>query len=119
MVSFLQLHPKESSNRLCDVSYGVVGQWLRRATAVLGYGSVAFRSHSLRRGGAIQLFIDGMEASRIMLYGCWQQERPCRMYIRSGEAELMALDNAVTPALRSRIYSLACLTPFSLNLPLD
>lgn len=116
--AFLKLHPKELDNRLCDVSYGIVGRWLRRSTAVLGYENVAFRSHSLRRGGATQLFIDGAELSRIMIYGRWQNERSCRLYIQSAEAELLSLENAVSPALQSRIRALASLTPLSLDLPL-
>ena len=54
---------------LFDVSYAAVNQLLAAATRSLGYRHVHVTSHSLRRGAATELALNGWTLSSIMQAG--------------------------------------------------
>jgi integrase len=70
------------------LSYVSVNRMLAVYSQFLGY-EVVFRSHSLRRGGATALLIQGLPFADIQLFGRWASDRSCRLYLRKGEALLL------------------------------
>ena len=45
----------------------------------------------MRRGGATTLFHCGIHLSDVMMRGRWSSENSCRLYVRTGEAALIAI----------------------------
>jgi len=80
-------HPR----KVCPTSYGTFRLWLAKVLVVLGCGAVKFRSHSLRRGGATTLFMQGQSLAHVMCFGRRASESSCRIYIRSGEAAVIRI----------------------------
>jgi len=93
----------DSRNRFADVSYPRVCRWMLKAAVALGFpAETRFTPHSLRRGGATQLFINGVEVETIMVLGRWAQLRSCREYLRLGETGLLRANPAVPAAAWDR-----------------
>jgi len=81
---------RQRSQRLFWCSYSKLRVWLKRATDHLGFTDVAFRSHSLRRGAATELFAARVPLERIMMFGRWASESNCRLYLHQGEVALIS-----------------------------
>ena len=99
----------DSTELLCGGTYDKFRRVLTRSAAALGLGATAWRSHSFRRGGASALFAAGLPVADIAVYGRWATLSSCRLYLASGEQELLALLQARAPAVRERLEALAAL----------
>ncbi len=80
-----------------NISYGEVSCWLQKACRDLGFGSLRWTTHGLRRGGATFPMESGADMTKIMELGRWLSLRRCRAYCRPGEAALL-WDRATFPA---------------------
>ena len=89
--SFIKTSGRSGTQLLCQVSYTRVRVWITRATAMLGFADIPFRSHSLRRGGATALFMQRFPLDNIMVYGRWASQSSCRMYLHTGEVAVIRL----------------------------
>jgi len=81
---------RRHNQRLFWCSYSKLRVWLKKATDHLGFTDVAFRSHSLRRGAATELFAARVPLERIMMFGRWASESNCRLYLHRGEVALIS-----------------------------
>jgi len=109
--------PADHRNRFADVSYPRVCRWLLKASEALGFpADTRFTPHSLRRGGATQLFINGVEVESIMVLGRWAQLRSCREYLRLGETGLLRASPSVPAATwdRCSLFSQLGVTAFTM-----
>ena len=79
--------------RLSNIFFIKLTRWLREAFSSFGCGA-EWSSHSLRRGGAIELFVRGTEVATIMQIGRWKTVRSCTEYLCKGE---LALSSASVP----------------------
>ena len=84
----------EDPIRAAPTTYSTFRRYFTRALQALGLSNHGFRSHSLRRGGATTLFMRNMPLSNIMIAGRWASESSCRLYVRTGEAGLIAIRRA-------------------------
>eukprot|EP00959_Pyramimonas_sp_CCMP1952_P440387 9220337-Pyramimonas_sp.AAC.1 len=83
--------PARAGQRVCPVSCPRLQRWLQKAANALGFGTVHWTSHGLRRGGATELLSRGVPLADIMLFGRWLSERSAREYLRRGEVSLTRL----------------------------
>ena len=97
---------------VCNISYGVDQRLLERVMRFLGMSHAAFRTHSLRRGGATALSMSGLTLAEVMVAGRWASERSAKLYVQKGEVLLLRLRNAAAPASQRRIQMLARVGPF-------
>ena len=72
-------------------------------------GATSWRSHSFCRGGATVLFSAGFPVQDIAVYGRWSTLSSCRLYLASGEQEVLGLPQARSTASRERIAAFAAL----------
>ena len=79
---------RSNSDSFCPSDSGQFSRRLDNVYMALGFGAGAFRSHSLRRGGATAQAVVGVSNLDIMNAGRWVSEQFCRLYIieRSGGA---------------------------------
>ena len=89
--SFIKTSCRSNTQLLCQVSYARVRVWITRATTMLGFADIPFRSHSLRRGGATALFMQRFPLDNTMVYGRWASQSSCRMYFHTGEVAVIRL----------------------------
>lgn len=75
------------SARLFPFSASVYRSHFRRATRALGL-SDSFVPHSLRHGGATELWMDGLDVESILLRGRWRSNSSIRTYVQTGPALL-------------------------------
>ena len=116
---YLTRFPGRCDDTLFDIGYSRVAYWIRRGARILGHGDIAYRSHSLRRGGATALFLAGVSFENIMMIGRWSQVRSCRLYIQSAEAQLIAQRRSVDPAALARVSLFAKAFPIAWQLTED
>ncbi len=95
--------------RLCPISYGRLQRWIQLASDSLGFGSVHWTSHSLRRGGATALLQENVPLADIMLYGRWASQRSAQEYLRRGEVSLTALNQHIALESWQRCFRFASL----------
>ena len=107
---FLARFPRRPDELLIGASYFIFTKWFRKALEALGVAE-PYRSHSLRRGGATALFMEGVSLPNIMVYGRWRSEGSCRLYIRSAEVLVLSSTRSWTPQIAGRIRLLAALGP--------
>jgi integrase len=103
---------RRDGERVAHVSYAKLQYWLRKAAAALGFGSMHWTSHGLRRGGATELLRQGCSLANIMLFGRWLAERSCREYLRRGDVALLRLEQAIRPEDWKRAEELAAMGPY-------
>lgn len=101
--------------RLVVMSYTGFSLWFRRGLRSLGLTD-AYRSHSMRRGGATAMYLAGHPLSAVMQYGRWASETSCRLYIRPAEVILLRSERSWSPAVRSRLELLAAIGPGAFTL---
>ena len=77
------------------VSYARIQRSLERCSEAVGLSQCHFTSHSLRRGGATRLLIQGWKLADIAFHGRWKNQRSCYEYLRRGQAFLMRAREAV------------------------
>jgi len=65
----------------CHVSIAVVTDAVRRAARAQGANPRSFSSHSLRSGGATQMFLGGSSDATVQLFGRWKSDA-YKLYIR-------------------------------------
>jgi integrase len=85
---------------LFDLTYGQFSRRLGRACAVLGLGALAFTTHSLRRGGASTMLLEGASVETICLVGRWASTSSARLYILRGEVFLQSVRKDFANALQ-------------------
>lgn len=83
---------------LFDVSYSTFSRYLMRTVEVLGLDASRVRSHSLRRGGATELYHAGLDLDSIIVFGRWASDRSARLYIKAAEPTLLRSRSALTGA---------------------
>ena len=96
LVAFLdallqRMGSKVAGATIAGISYEVFRRRLQRGLAAVGCVDLSFTSHSLRRGAATTLAQAGYELQTIMILGRWSSLSSCRLYLRAGDAELIAL----------------------------
>lgn len=95
VLAWLRLYRKRflgsPDSLMCPVTYSRYGRQLQRAAEALGFRSIRWTSHGLRRGGATQLLREGVPLADVMMAGRWLSERRCREYFRRGEVCLTRL----------------------------
>jgi len=113
---FFEQYEPHSDGRLFPVSYNRINYWLQKAALHFGYGHLRWTSHSLRRGGATSMLLEGIGFKDVQLYGRWLSERSCREYLRKGEVSMLRDDAKVSVECRRRLELLGSLglTVFSL-----
>lgn len=62
-----------------------------RSCVSLGLGASGYVPHSLRHGGATELFLGGARVEDIMLRGRWASTKSARHYIQAGPALLLSV----------------------------
>lgn len=87
-----------SNDRLFDVSFSTFCRYLLRTLELLGLDAARVRSHSLRRGGATELYRAGLELESIIVFGRWASERSARLYIKAAEPTLLRARSSMTGA---------------------
>ena len=95
-------------DRVIVESHTTFRRWFMLGLRALGITD-PYRSHSLRRGGATAMFMNGAPLSSVMIYGRWASETSCRLYIRTAEVIMLRSEAAWTPAVRARLVALASL----------
>ena len=75
----------------CHVSISVVTDAVRKAARCSGANPRVFSSHSLRSGGATQMFMGGSSDATVQLFGRWKSDA-YKLYIRieASKNELIA-----------------------------
>eukprot|EP00974_Lingulodinium_polyedra_P114873 11124913-Lingulodinium_polyedra.AAC.1 len=91
------------------LSYNGFRLWLQRGAAGLGFHADTFRTHSLRRGGATALALNGMTFADIMLAGRWSSERSCRLYVMKGEIMALRVREAIEQGRWDQIVAIAAI----------
>ena len=95
-----------------QTSYSRVRRLIDTLARILGLGEIGFRSHSLRRGGATELLMRGIDFGNILLFGRWRAERAAREYCRKGEVAVLRLLNGLNPLVTSLASAVVRLLPF-------
>ena len=101
----------DNMSPFCDSNYNRFAARLERTQVALGFEAKTFRSHSLRRGGATQLAMNGWGLKDLMLAGRWNSERSCRLYVMKGEVSVLRLRQNLDSAIVERLELLAALGP--------
>ena len=96
-------------DRVCPVSYTSLSRWLQKACDALGFGSVHWTSHGLRRGGASELLRQGVPLPTICLTGRWLSERSAREYLRKGEVSVLRLRGLIPKNAWLKAHKMALL----------
>ena len=91
------------ADQLFAVKSVEINQLLLAAARSFGYAEVRFTSHSLRRGAATELALQGWGLASIMQAGRWASERSCKLYIMKGEVMLLRLQARIATADQARI----------------
>lgn len=73
------------------LSYRAVAHWMHKISDFLGAFGVGFTTHSLRRGGASLMLIQGTSVENICVAGRWVAVHSARLYLRRGEVFLHRL----------------------------
>lgn len=68
----------QPSDKVVPIAYHTLQKRLQQAAAAMGFASVHWTTHSLRRGGATAMLQAGTPLSDIMLRGRWLSERSAR-----------------------------------------
>ena len=87
-----ELLTRVEGHRAVPTSYTTFRRLFLLGLEALGCEHHSFSSHSMRRGGATTLFHRGVHLSDVMMRGRWSSESSCRLYVRTGEAALIAID---------------------------
>lgn len=69
---------------------------LVRAVGVLGINTTLVKTHSLRRGGATELYRSGVDIASIVVFGRWASEHSARVNIRGAEPTLLRARSALS-----------------------
>ena len=109
----------DNNSPFCNSNYNAFARRLEKAVVVLGFQPRTFRSHSLRRGGATQLAMNGWGLRDLMLAGRWASERSCRLYVMKGEVAVMRMRQALDEQTVSRMQLLASIGPQIFSLVAD
>ena len=80
-----------------------------RALRVDAPAGAAWRSHSLRRGGATALADEGTSIESIMAFGRWASVHSARLYISQGWSALTRLQNEWDASDVKRLSSYAAI----------
>ena len=96
-------------DRVCPVSYTTMARWLQKACDSLGFGSVHWTSHGLRRGGASELLRQGVPLSLFLMASRWLSERSAREYLRKGEVSVLRLRGLIPKASWLKAHKMASL----------
>ena len=107
LVEVIALYAKgvAAGMRFLPTSYRSVSLALQAATAAFGFDLKYFRTHSLRRGGATALLLQGHSMIDIMHMGRWASEKSCRLYLKAGSVICLRLREG--PYRWGRIRALA------------
>ena len=89
------------------ISYNRLQRWFQKAAQALGFGSVRWTSHSLRWGGATELYRQNMPFKDLQQFGRWLSDRSTREYIRRGEVSLTRFNTGISEAAWARAHALA------------
>ena len=95
------------AGQISCLSYEAFRRRFLQGLKALGCENFGFRSHSLRRGGATALAQAGVDMQSIMVFGRWASLQSCRLYVRAGDAELIALRRSLAGARAQRVALLA------------
>jgi len=87
--AYFDRYPMAPEGKTFDISYNRLNYWLRRGSQAFGFGHLRWSSHSLRRGGATAMVLDGHPFKDVQVYGRWLSERSCREYLRKGEVAML------------------------------
>ena len=93
--------------RFIGISYARLNRWLRRGAEFFGFGAIRWSSHSLRRGGATELYRQNISMAAILQYGRWLTERSAREYLRKGELALLKMRNDLSADVWARVSRFA------------
>lgn len=111
VVSFLRAHLQRAKvsrgSLLCDVTYRRLQALLIKVSTFFEQRGKPFRSHSMRRGGATALSLQGLPLSEIMLLGRWASERSCRLYIKKAEVLLARRADSRSPKVAKAVATLS------------
>ena len=101
---------RDDSARLFPFGYDAARKALQSYAAALGIDTPGLRTHSLRRGGATELYRKGVDLGTIIIFGRWASERSARLYIKGGEAALLRTRARASP-LTARLAAVAAYLP--------
>jgi integrase len=100
-------YPKRAGDKVVTCSYSTFNKWMRRATAKLGFDTLHWTSHSLRRGGATELLRLGVSLPDIMLHGRWLSARSAREYLRRGDVAMLRFNEMISNEAFAAAHTLA------------
>ena len=104
---YLRATPGRPHAKLCAISYMAIQKHLLRLSKFFGFERTTFRSHSLRRGGATALSMQGLSLHEIMAIGRWAAEKSARLYIAKAEVLILRFRDSRLPEHARRIQLLA------------
>ena len=96
--SYARIHKRALDDRVAACSYTKLQSWLRRGAKALGFGDIPWSTHSLRRGGATELWHRTVNFDFIKMYGRWLSDRSARDYTRRGEVGLLRVKADISAA---------------------
>ena len=97
----------KNSGRLFAFSYEKVRRRLIATLSALGVDCTCVKTHSLRRGGATELYRQGVDLASIVVFGRWASEKSARVYIRQAEPTLLRLGSRLSPQQHDYVMKLA------------
>ena len=104
---FKAAYAGDGVGRCFTFNYTSFSRWLDWGAVTLGFASGHFKTHSLRRGGAAHLSLQGFQLQAVMHFGRWTSEASARLYITKGEVALTRMKHGISNEHWSRILELA------------
>lgn len=92
---------------LFPISYAAFRRALALGVSVLGINTALVKTHSLRRGGATELYRSGIDLGAIVVFGRWAPEHSARVYIRGAEPTLIRARSALSATQWAAVQTLA------------
>ena len=111
VLRYLALRRGKPSDFFAPASYNTVARWIARGSLALGFSADTWRTHSMRRGAATTLYMQGATLHSVMESGRWLSERSARLYNMKAEIVLLRMKAAPLAAQWDRILTLGAIGP--------